>query len=357
MWGEGGNDLYLIDANTGARTLGRRSASRSARSSRPVAATSLYFDNGRWYSYDVAAERTARPDRRALVSTSSRRRGTRRARLRRGASAAGRRATGRCSPTTASTSGRWTRRAHARPRDAHRLRRPTRASRLPRGGSRSRRALRSTRARRSCCARSTTTTKASGFYEDRFGGNKPPRRIVMDDVAYGDAGKARRRRDVRRHPRHLHRLPEPLRRRVADDADADLRREPAAEGLQLGHGGARALDERRRRAAQGPALQAGELRSDQEVPDDRRTSTSSLSNSLHNYVRAERAQRHQPDALRLERLPRVRAGHRLRERAIPGRARSSRSCPACRRWSRAASSIRRDSASRASRGAATRRRT
>ncbi len=55
-----------------------------------------------------------------------------------------------------------------------------------------------------------------------------------------------------------------------------------------------------------------------------------LSDGLHNYVAAERAQRHQPDALRLERLSRVRAGHPLRDRLSRDRARSSRSCRACR---------------------------
>ena len=38
-----------------------------------------------------------------------------------------------------------------------------------------------------------------------------------------------------------------------------------------------------------------------------------LSDGLHSYIAPNGTQRHQPDALRVERVPRVRAGHLLRD--------------------------------------------
>ena len=152
----------------------------------------------------------------------------------------------------------------------------------------------------------------------------------MSDLAYGTPIKAANADDVHDHEEHVHRLPEPLGRSVAHEPHEDLRREPAAEGLQLGHGGARALDER-----DGKPLKGILYKPENFDPNKKYPMISYfyeiLSNGLYSYVRADRPQRHQPDALRVERLSRLRAGHRLRGRASGHERGASRSCPACRR--------------------------
>ncbi len=58
MWGEGGNDVYLIDATTGERTLvAERISSRPQLS--PGARYVIWFEDGRWFSHDVASGRKA----------------------------------------------------------------------------------------------------------------------------------------------------------------------------------------------------------------------------------------------------------------------------------------------------------
>ena len=53
MWGEGGDDLYAVDATTGARTLvAQRIQFRPELS--PGGRFIVYFDAGKWWSYDVA---------------------------------------------------------------------------------------------------------------------------------------------------------------------------------------------------------------------------------------------------------------------------------------------------------------
>jgi len=53
MWGEGGDDLYAVDATTGARTLVAQRLRFQPQLS-PSGRYIVYFDNGRWWSYDVA---------------------------------------------------------------------------------------------------------------------------------------------------------------------------------------------------------------------------------------------------------------------------------------------------------------
>jgi dipeptidyl aminopeptidase/acylaminoacyl peptidase len=57
MWGDEGDDVYLIDATTGNRKLIREKISGSAQLS-PDAKYVLFFDNGHWYSYVVAGGKT-----------------------------------------------------------------------------------------------------------------------------------------------------------------------------------------------------------------------------------------------------------------------------------------------------------
>jgi dipeptidyl aminopeptidase/acylaminoacyl peptidase len=59
MWGEGGDDLYAVDALTGARTLVAQRIRFQPQLS-PGGRYIVYFDDGRWWSYDVA--RKARHD-------------------------------------------------------------------------------------------------------------------------------------------------------------------------------------------------------------------------------------------------------------------------------------------------------
>jgi dienelactone hydrolase len=58
MWGEGGNDLYAVDATTGARTLVSRKLRYQPQLS-PGGHFIAYFEDGQWKSYDVARGRTA----------------------------------------------------------------------------------------------------------------------------------------------------------------------------------------------------------------------------------------------------------------------------------------------------------
>jgi dipeptidyl aminopeptidase/acylaminoacyl peptidase len=57
LWGEGGNDLYVLDARTGARTLAARRVQFPGALS-PGGRYVTWFADGRWRAYDVAARRT-----------------------------------------------------------------------------------------------------------------------------------------------------------------------------------------------------------------------------------------------------------------------------------------------------------
>ncbi|HKW49715.1 MAG TPA: hypothetical protein VJN70_19815, partial [Gemmatimonadaceae bacterium] len=57
MWGDEGDDVYLIDATTGSRKLIHEKISGSAQLS-PDAKYVLLFDNGHWFSYAVATGKT-----------------------------------------------------------------------------------------------------------------------------------------------------------------------------------------------------------------------------------------------------------------------------------------------------------
>ncbi len=57
MWGDGGNDVYLLDATTGARTLVAKKLERGASMS-PNARFITWFDKDQWHSYDIATKQT-----------------------------------------------------------------------------------------------------------------------------------------------------------------------------------------------------------------------------------------------------------------------------------------------------------
>ena len=53
MWGDGGNDIYLVDPATASRKLIRKEISGNATLS-PDAKFIVYFDKGQWYTYNIA---------------------------------------------------------------------------------------------------------------------------------------------------------------------------------------------------------------------------------------------------------------------------------------------------------------
>lgn len=57
LWGEGGTDVYVLDARTAARTLVARRVPFEATLS-PSGRYVTWFADGRWHAYDVAARRT-----------------------------------------------------------------------------------------------------------------------------------------------------------------------------------------------------------------------------------------------------------------------------------------------------------
>ncbi len=57
MWGEGGNDVYLLDAATGGRTLVAKKLERGAQLS-PDAKFVTWFADDQWVSYDIVAKQT-----------------------------------------------------------------------------------------------------------------------------------------------------------------------------------------------------------------------------------------------------------------------------------------------------------
>lgn len=59
MWGDGGEDIYAVDAATGRRTLVRKDLRGNRATLSPGGKFIVYMDGGRWYAYDLTAHRTA----------------------------------------------------------------------------------------------------------------------------------------------------------------------------------------------------------------------------------------------------------------------------------------------------------
>lgn len=57
MWGEGGNDVYVLDATTGARTLVAKKLERGAQLS-PDARFVTWFADSQWVAYEIATKQT-----------------------------------------------------------------------------------------------------------------------------------------------------------------------------------------------------------------------------------------------------------------------------------------------------------
>jgi dienelactone hydrolase len=59
MWGEGGNDVYAVDATTGKRTLVVKDLQGQRATLSPGGRFITYMKDGHWFSYDLAKGRTA----------------------------------------------------------------------------------------------------------------------------------------------------------------------------------------------------------------------------------------------------------------------------------------------------------
>jgi dipeptidyl aminopeptidase/acylaminoacyl peptidase len=189
MWGDGGDDLYAVDATTGARTLVAQRIQFQPQLS-PSGRYIVFFDDGHWWSYDIArkakrdltgALRGVRFDQETWDTPSV--------------------------PAPWGVAG-WTdgdRSLLAYDRfDVWELD-PT-GVRAPRmltdsAGQREHVVLRVVDLDRDdrtfdplqplLLRAFDEDTKASGFYEDRLDANSAPRKIVMADVAYGMPSRAR----------------------------------------------------------------------------------------------------------------------------------------------------------------------
>lgn len=189
MWGEGGDDLYAVDANTGVRTLVARRIKFQPQLS-PSGRYIVYFDDGRWWSYDVTAKR-----KRDLTGALA------------GVHFAQETWDTPSEPAPWGLGG-WTdgdRSLLAYDRfDVWEL--DPSGARAPRMftdslGQREHTALRVVdldRDERTLDPKQplllrafNDDSKASGFYEDRLDANGAPRRIVMGDVSYGMPARAR----------------------------------------------------------------------------------------------------------------------------------------------------------------------
>ena len=59
MWGDGGDDIYAVDATTGKRTMVKKDLRGQRASLSPAAKYIVYMDGGHWYSYAIGTGRTA----------------------------------------------------------------------------------------------------------------------------------------------------------------------------------------------------------------------------------------------------------------------------------------------------------
>ena len=185
---------------------------------------------------------------------------------------------------------------------------PDRHPRSRRAGYRSRCAAPAPRARRP--HESERLLARPARCDHRAGTDRDGRRCVRR-AAQGEA-----RRALCGHEGNIRGVSRSLHRPGVRHPGEGVRRRSPAEGLRVGDGRAGALAERRRHWPQGPALQAGGIRLHKEVSDGRVLLRAAERQPPPVCV-ALRPERDQPDALRVERLSHLRAGHRVRER-LPG---------------------------------------
>jgi dipeptidyl aminopeptidase/acylaminoacyl peptidase len=188
MWGEGGDDVYLIDATSGRRTKVAERVEFGATLS-PGGRYVLYFRDGRWHAYDVAARRSA--DLTGALGVKF----------------------DRETWSTPSTPAPWGVGGWTEGDRAVLLYDRYDVWEIDPNGKRAARNLTDGAGRRGrvvyrverldpeqrfldasqplVLSAFDETTKASGFWTDRIGGNELPRQLVMDDVNFGSLQKAR----------------------------------------------------------------------------------------------------------------------------------------------------------------------
>ena len=201
MWGDEGDDVYLIDATTGNRKLLREKISGSAQLS-PDAKYVLYFDNGHWYSYGVATGKSVdltaplknvsfaqetwdTPSTPAAWGVAGFTKGDKSVIL------YDRYDLWELDPSGAQPARVVTDSVGRREHLVFRLAtggRGGRGGRGSRGGDAERGVI--DPAEPLLLSAFDDSSKASGFYRDRLGVNKAPERIVMADVAFGTPLKA-----------------------------------------------------------------------------------------------------------------------------------------------------------------------
>jgi dienelactone hydrolase len=188
MWGEGGDDVYLIDATSGRRTKVAERVEFGATLS-PGGRYVLYFRDGRWHAYDVAARRSA--DLTGALGVKF----------------------DRETWSTPSTPAPWGVGGWTEGDRAVLLYDRYDVWEIDPNGKRAARNLTDGAGRRGrvvyrierldpeqrfldpsqplVLSAFDETTKASGFWTDKIGGNELPRQLVMADVNFGSLQKAR----------------------------------------------------------------------------------------------------------------------------------------------------------------------
>ena len=191
MWGDEGNDIYVVDPSTGARKLVKLKISGAAQLS-VEGKFVVYFDEGHWYSYHVATSRTvdlttpikgahfdqetwSTPDTPAAWGTGGWTKGDRSILL------YDRYDIWDVDPLGVRPAVMVTDSLGAR---EHIQFRPITLDRAP-----DERAIDPTKPL--WLHAFNEDTKASGFYRDRLDANQAPEQVVMADVAYGNPTKAR----------------------------------------------------------------------------------------------------------------------------------------------------------------------
>jgi dienelactone hydrolase len=200
MWGDEGDDVYLIDATTGNRKLIREKISGSAQLS-PDAKYVLLFDNGHWYSYVVSTAKTVdltsplkgvsfaqetwdTPSTPAAWGVAGFTKGDKAVVL------YDRYDLWELDPSGVQPARIVTDSIGRKQHLVFRLAQNGRGGRGGRGGSGDAERGVIDPAEPLLLSALDDSTKASGFYRDRIGVNKAPEKIVMEDVGFGTPLKA-----------------------------------------------------------------------------------------------------------------------------------------------------------------------
>ena len=317
-WDQTYNDVYLLDLKTGKPKKVLEHWGNAGTTLSPGGKYVLHFDEktGHWFTLPRRRRRAREPHREARRCGSSRRT-TRRicpgaVRHRR---LDGRRRVG---PALRQVRHLGSEAGRHRRAQGHR-RRGTQAGRhLPLSLARSRTNGPSRRTSRCCCRRPTIArARPASTASPSLTATAAPEKVVMLDKAFGAVTKAKNADTVVFTLSRFEEFPDLW----VSDTDLQgheegVERQPAAGAVRLGQVGADRVHQRRRQEAARDPDQAGELRSDEEVPADGLHLRGADAGAAQ-LRRAERRHQHQHPALRQQRLRRAAARHRLHDR-LPG---------------------------------------